>query len=43
MCIELYGEVPENEPKDITAIPGIPDGSERECISNGSKDEIVQL
>lgn len=44
MCSELHGKVSEDEPKNIPAFPGIPDGSQRECNGNGPESwSIAEL
>lgn len=40
---ELHGEVPENEPTDIAALPGVPDGRQRECHRNGPEERTNGL
>lgn len=35
---ELHGEVPEDEPKDLAALPGVPNGGQRTGRSAGTED-----
>lgn len=45
MCFELHGKVFENESKNLTALPGIPDDHQRkyDCIKPESCRQIVNL
>lgn len=38
MLPELHGEVPEDEPTCIAAIPGIPNDRQWECTGHGPED-----
>lgn len=38
LFIKLHGEVLENEPKDQSALPGVPNDCKRKCSCNGTKD-----
>lgn len=35
---ELHGEVPEDEPARLAALPGVPGDRQRECPGHGPKD-----
>lgn len=35
---ELHGKVPENEPEDLAALPGVPDGGQRERSGTRPED-----
>lgn len=38
MRAELHGKVPENEPEDLAALPGVPDGGQRERSGTRPED-----
>lgn len=37
VCVELHGKIFEDEPKDITTIPRIPNVSQWKCNGHGTK------